>query len=46
MARRKKPDIPPGAAKKVAEALDNIDAPKPRKVAKPGPLRTINEAHR
>lgn len=34
---RRKPDIPPGAAKKIAEALDDIDAPKPRKKAAPKP---------
>jgi hypothetical protein len=35
--RRIKPDIPPGAAQKIAKALDDIDAPKPRRVARPGP---------
>ncbi|WP_208648670.1 hypothetical protein [Micromonospora inaquosa] len=38
MAKRPKPDLPPGAAKKIAEALDDIDAPEPRKAApKPRP---------
>jgi hypothetical protein len=39
VARRIKPDIPPGAAKKIAKALDNIDAPKPRKARAPSAPR-------
>ena len=35
MAKRIKPSIPPGAAKKIAKALDNIDAPTPRKARAP-----------
>jgi hypothetical protein len=40
VARRKKPDIPPGAARRIAEAIEEIDAPKPRKALTPSGPRT------